>query len=378
MKTPLRIRRVLSRAPERLVWDYRRLRAHLHERPFRKPFERFTSALDWQGRILFVFFTSGLLHFLSKNLEFVPPNQPVALIGAALSEPEREWIRRNIPRPFHHIDEYVDDRVVWELLFATARGDFGWLDIDCFVQNPRIFTELFDFDPTVAVNCVWSYRTQGNHRMLCTHLVAVQHAVMMRVHTAVRVSPSVYSFEPMLRFPAYRHGYTRPPTRSQVQLITRLLPVNDDGRPIYPSGIPEKGQLPFFDTLIMYQLCAEALGYELRAIRSLQGTNTLEQHFSSEILHVNGVSYYHTWKHFSLRKFRHYHRLLLQFDYLLLRSQLERLPAGYGARLERMARELVELQVPLEDLGREVRELFLERGVSDQVLDREEWRFLRC
>jgi hypothetical protein len=371
-----RLHRALRRAPETLVWDYRRARAYFEERPHRVRFEEFVRGLPRRPRTLFMFFTTGLLHFVCKNLEFVPESEHVVLVGAALSESEREWIRGEIKRPFHHIDIHVDDRVVWEFLFATARADFGWLDVDCFVQNPRLFGDLFAFERDVAINCVWSYRTHGGHRMLCTHLLAVQHAVKMNLRNAgVSVSPSVYSFEPKRRS-AYRHSYTRRPSASHVRLIRTLLPANDEGRPAYPSQIPEKGHLAYFDTLTMYQLCAEAKGYRLHAVRDLQGTNTLERHFSDEVIHINAASYYRGFKNSGNAEYRQYHRMLLPFDYLLLRSLAGRLPRDYQARLEEMERDLVEVQIPREGLGRNVRAVFQARGVSDGVFAREAWQFL--
>jgi hypothetical protein len=199
--------------------------------------------------------------------------------------------------------------------------------------------------------------------------------VMRRVRAGVSVSPTVYSFEPMRRS-GYRHSYTRPPTRSQVRLIANLLPRNDEGRRMYPSLIPEKGHLAYFDTLTMYQLCAEGLGYRLHAVRDLQGTNTLERHFSDEVIHINAASYYRGFKKSGNPEYRKYYRLLLPFDYLLLRSQIEGLPHEYAARLADMEADLAELQVPARGLGAEVRALFRARGVSDPVFDRDAWRFL--
>jgi len=243
------------------------------------------------------------------------------------------------------------------------------------VQNPRLFPELFEFAPDVAVNCVWSYRSHGNHRILCTHLLAVQHAVMKRVRKGVSVSPTVYSFEPMRRS-GYRHSYTRPPTRSQVRLIRHLLPPDSEGRPLYPSLIPEKGHLAYFDTLTMYQLCAEGLGYRLHAVRDLQGTNTLERHYSDDVIHINAASYYRGFKQSNNLEYRKYYRLLLPFDYLLLRSQAARLPREYATRLADMEADLDDLELPRHGLGAAARALFRARGVSEPVFEREEWRFL--
>ena len=366
---------MIARAPERVAWDYRRLRAYLHERPARTRFERFIETLA-MPRTLFLFFTSGLLHFVCKNLEFVPASQPLVLIGAGLTAGEEAWIRRSIPRPFHHIDEHVDDRVVWEFLFETAGSDFGWLDVDCFVQNPALFTDLFTFDRDVALNCVWSYQARGNHRMLCTHLLAVQHAVMRRVRRRVSVSPSVYSFEPVPRA-GYKRGCARPPTRSQLRLIERVFPLDGKGRQSCPSWLPEKGFLPFFDTLTMYQLCAEGLGYRLHAVRDLQGTNTLERHFSDEVVHVNAASYYRDWKNGTDAEQRRY-RLLLTFDYLLIRSLIDRLPSEYVERMASTHAALIEVGIPIPELAERVRTVFRTRGVGAHVFERDEWRFLHA
>lgn len=366
----------LRRGPERLVWDYRLARAWLAERPHRRRFDAFVDRLPPHPRTMFMFFTTGLLHFVCKNLEFVPDTEQVVLIGAALSDSERHWIRTELKRPFHHIDVHVDDRVVWEFLFASARADFAWLDVDCFVQEPRLFTDLFAFERDVAMNCVWSYRTQGGHRILCTHLLAVQQAVLRDIRKAgVSISPSVYSFERKRRS-AYRHSYTRRPDAEHVRLIRPLLPADPLGRPLYPSAIPEKGHLAYFDTLTMYQLCAEGLGYRLHAVRDLQGTNTLERHFSDEVIHINAASYYRGFKHSRNADHRQYHRMLLPFDYLLLQSLAPALPGEYQTRLQEMEEDLAELQIPREGLGRAVRAVFEARGVDADVFTRKAWRFL--
>jgi hypothetical protein len=371
-----RFQDALRRGSTSLLWDYHRLRGRVSERAPLRAFERFMASLPARPRPLFMFFTSQLLHFAAKALEFLPRDQHVVLIGAALTPEERAWLDREVDRPFHHIDRYVDDRVVWDFLFATASTDFGWLDVDCFVQNPQLLPDLFAFERDAAINCVWSYRTRGGHRILCTHLVAINHDVLTRVRaTGIPTSPIVYSFEPKRRS-GYRHSYTRRPTRSQLRLIDGLLPSTDNGRPAYPSAIPEKGNLAYFDTLTMYQLCAEALGYRLRAVRDLQGTNTLDRHFSDEVVHINAASYYRGFKHAENPEYRPYFRMLLPFDYLLLRSQAARLPRLYATRLADMEADLAELGIPTAGLGAQVREVFRARGVSDRVFEQQAWRFL--
>jgi hypothetical protein len=376
MSTISRLQNALRRGSTSLLWDYHRLRGQVSERAPRRAFERFIASLPARPRPLFMFFTTQLLHFVAKTLEFLPRDQHVVLIGAALTQDERDWIDREIGRPFHHIDRYVDDRVVWDFLFTSAPGDFGWIDVDCFVQDPRLLPDLFAFERDAAINCVWSYRTHGGHRILCTHLVAINHEVLTRVRAlGIPTSPINYSFEPTRRS-GYRHSYTRRPTRSQVRLISGLLPINGNGRPLYPSAIPEKGNLAYFDTLTMYQLCAEGLGYRLQPLRDLQGTNTLERHFSDEVVHINAASYYRGFKHSQNPEYRPYYRMLLPFDYLLLRSQVAGLPRQYATRLADMETDLAELGIATAGLGRQVREVFRARGVSDRVFEREAWRFL--
>jgi hypothetical protein len=366
----------VRRLPERLVWAYRLRRAAVAERPHRERFARFYRTLPRRDRVLYIFFTEGLLHFLAKTLEFLPPTANVVLIGAALPEDERAWVTAETKRPFHHIATYVDDRVVWEFLFEVNTESFGWIDVDCFVQRAALLDDLFAFAPHTALTCVWSYRTHGGHRMLCTHLVGVHRAVLAGVRQAgPPISPTVYSFRPTRRS-AYRHSHARRLTRSHVRLIQPLLPAGENGLPRYPSDLPEKGHLAYFDTLTVYQLCAEGLGYRLQAVRDLHGTNTLDGHYSDEVIHVNAASYYRGFKHSANLTHRQYFRMLLPFDYLLMRAMAPRLPDSYRQRLLALEADLDDQSLPRTGLGRGIRRFFCERGVSPAVFDHPAWRFL--
>ena len=85
-----------------------------------------------------MFFTERLLHWVVNAERHVPRDVNLVLIGSALPDEEQRWLRENLDRPFHNIRLGVDDNTTWEFLFATNRQNFGYLDIDCFVLQPKV------------------------------------------------------------------------------------------------------------------------------------------------------------------------------------------------------------------------------------------------
>jgi len=105
-------------------------------------FQEFYQRLPRHEDVIFMFFTTDLLHWLRRALEFVPPEANVVLIGSQLKQEEIAWIASLTARPFHHIESRVDDNTVLDFIFQTTRHSFGWLHIDCFVLNPSLFQEM--------------------------------------------------------------------------------------------------------------------------------------------------------------------------------------------------------------------------------------------
>jgi hypothetical protein len=124
-------------------------------------FQRFYASLPDKQDIFYMFFTSGLLQWASRTLSFVPEDVNVVLLGSDLQRDEIAWIRENLPRSFHHIRLHVDDKIVWEFLFATNLHNFGWIDVDCFVLQPALFSEMKRIEPKIVANSVWSSRRRA-------------------------------------------------------------------------------------------------------------------------------------------------------------------------------------------------------------------------
>src|SRR5829696_1905568 len=151
------------------------------EREHLQAFRNFHAGLANRRNIVYMFFTSNLLHWLSRALSFVPEGVNVVLIGSDLGEDEQEWVLRKVRHPFHHIGSRVDDNAVLELVFATAEHDFAWLHIDCFVLNPALFDEMMSFGDGVAMNCIWVH--PGPVETMHSAFVAVRHSVLREIES---------------------------------------------------------------------------------------------------------------------------------------------------------------------------------------------------
>ena len=115
------------------------------EKPVRDAFTSFLAEaglLGTEDDILGLTFRSGSVHFAAKALEFVPPDLTVLLIGSYLSEAEVGFLSSAGRRVFT-FDQPFDNELVYEMLMDSTSGTFGWVDADCFVLNPAIWSELF-------------------------------------------------------------------------------------------------------------------------------------------------------------------------------------------------------------------------------------------
>src|SRR5215218_7246543 len=212
--------------PSRWRGLYLQARSRRIEREHREEFQRFYASLPQKKDILYMFFTSGLLHWVSRALSFVPENVNVVLVGSDLQEDELTWIQENVRRPFHHIRLRVDDRAVWEFLFETNVNNFGWLDIDCFIFEPRLFREIVQIDPGVVANTVWSFQAPGGADMLCTFFVFLNVEAIRAVASEIPISPNIYTYEPIRR-PASPYAFSSLLTPRHVELLSRVLPYSN-------------------------------------------------------------------------------------------------------------------------------------------------------
>jgi hypothetical protein len=297
-------------------------------------FREFYESLPEKENVFYMFFTSGLLHWVIRSSRLASQTANVVLIGSGLQPEELSWLERYSEQPFHHLIGPADDKTVWELLFRTNRYSFGWIDIDCFVLSPELLSEMMLIDERVVANCVWSLPRHGRH-ILSTYLLFLNAAAIREVIAQVPVTPCTYSYERTSNSRTVSDRYCRMLTPVLAERLGQILPVDDAGRPRY------LGEDNFFDTLHVYQLVAETLGYRLGRVRPLRHENT------DEVVHVGKVSYYEErWSGRDLPENQIVVRLLLQMEYLMLQDLCGRLPIHYELRRQRLAAKLGKLGVP--------------------------------
>ncbi len=300
-------------------------------------FQDFYRSLPDRRAPFFMFFTSGLLHWAAWSMRQVPPETNLVLLGSALDREELDWVERCLQRPFHHIELEVDDKTVWEFLFATNEHNFGWLDIDCFVLDPALFSALARIERDVLANCAFSFRSIGGLDVLLTYFLFLNVDVIRAVRAQVPVSPCTYTYgkSRAARIPAY--AWARTLTPELVERLARVLPCDPEGRPKFLT------ESRYFDTLQVYQLIANSLGYRLNNVRSL-GWEA-----SNEVMHLGKVSYYRTrWSDPDSPEKRRTYAWLLRAEYLALARIPADFPTRYVRLREELASELEQLGIPAD------------------------------
>lgn len=389
---PTPLRRLTAAASLELnrAWVYAStLPYKLRERRELEEFRRFYEELPHQRDVLYLFFSSSLLHWVGTVLRFLPESVNAVLIGSALTPAEVAWLRTSQPRPFHHIPLRVDDKTVWEFLFAVNRYNFGWLDIDCFVLEPAVFSEMTAMADDVCMSSAYSYDGHGGVRVVATHFVFVNARVRDAIRaTGVEVSPCTYSYVSDREGRHVPQATTRVPTRRQLALLRDQLPLDRSGRPVPPSMIKEKFFSPVFDTLVLYQFLAKALGHRVQFVRRVSSIAGTPESYSSELVHIAAASYFRTLKQYEDYRPPHlteadreqivtYYRLLLQFNFLLLSKRLSGLPAEYGDLHAELRAELRRLGIPEPAVAPTMRGFLQAMGTSgDAVFDHPGWRDL--
>jgi hypothetical protein len=329
-------------------------------------FQEFHARLPSRDRAIYMFFTTDLLHWLSRALKFVPADVNLVLVGSDLKAEETSWIERHAGRPFHHIRPRVDDVAVLDMIFATAEHDFGWLHVDCFVLNPSLCREMMDLPDDVAFNCIWSQAGTGGVETLHSAFVGVNHRVLQAVRArGIEVSPLPYHYQPgshLGRTMTDRKLYGKVPTAGQVELLRKILPAGAGGLPQYPGGSD------YFQLMVLYQLVANALGYRLHHVRRLvrDGAGTASN-YSNDIIHVNGVATYKRYKQAGPGGptiGNRFYPLLLQADHAILSLLTTDVPARYVELRRELEDELRQLGIPPAQTKQNLFGYLLQRGVS--------------
>jgi catechol 2,3-dioxygenase-like lactoylglutathione lyase family enzyme len=331
-----------------LDWEAQRVsrtEEHAHLREFAAFYQRVVRGLDAP---LFMFFTSGLLHWVSATLRRVPDDVPVVLVGSDLTSAELRWLHR-CGRPVHHVRIAIDDATMWDYLLETAERDFGWLDIDCLIMDRAILDDVRRLPSGAALNCVWTWDSGHGIDLACTHLLFVSVAAVAEVRQlAGRASANQYDYHGSARRFALRRCFMNCPTKREHELLARLLPLDDEGRAVYP------GDYDYFDTLVVFQLMARIVGRSVNAIRPLRRrlviptslTDDLPGNWpedaSDEVFHVFGVSYFnHYFHHPTIRM------LYLALEALAL-DQMPEPPEFYVRRAAAVSQELADDRINLD------------------------------
>jgi len=321
--------------------ERRRARA---EAPHLAAFRAFYNGLASKRDIVYLFFSGRLLHWVVKAASYVPADVNLVLLGSDLPADEVAWLREHVDRPFHHVELRIDDQIAWEFLFTVNRHSFGWLDSDCLVLDDRVWSALTDLDPRTSMNCVWSWDSGYGFPLANTFLLFVNVAAIRAVRAAnLGASPYSYDYDwQNLQVPG-RRCYSRRPARRHLDALRGLVPLDpDSGRPATPHG------MPYFDTMVMFQLLARSRGYPINRVRELEAFGHLrgrpvQDESSDELLHVGGVS-----KADPLAGFTgFFHDPATRLRYLIAESVVlaevaDRLPEYYRDRRERVTAALAE------------------------------------
>lgn len=346
--------------------------AHLEE------FRSFYEGLDEKRDIFYLFFSEKLLHWVQKSLSFVPDDVHLVLLGSQLPDAEIAWIETHVERPFHNIRLRIDDRIAWQFLFAVNRHNFGWLDSDCLVLNPQLFHQIADISERTSLNCTWTWDSGFGWSLANTFFLFVNAAAITEVRRrGADPDPCSHDYGWHRLLVPGRRCYSKRPTRGQLRLLRGLLPLDPHGRPATPHG------MPYYDTMVMFQLLARACGFDIGRVRSLTGFGhlrgqTIQDESSDELLHIGGGSRADALSEFTGFFHDTDTRLLyLIAEYVMLDGGAHRLPAYYEQRVgqitDALSRHGLDPRGALDLIRRHlVRDRGLSEDAADAVLRRQE------
>nr|WP_154958144.1 hypothetical protein [Paenibacillus xylanexedens] len=343
----------------RIKGIYYEFQAKLSERRHLKEFQKFYEGLRNKQKIIYMFFTSGMLHWMIKALDYVPTHVNMVLIGSGLKEDELKWLQQNIQRPFHHITRIVDDKTVWEFLFETNEYHFGWLDIDCFVFNPSLFEEITELEDNIYANCIWNWseKSKTDVRVGCTYFLFLNIHAIRAVKNKIEVSPCTYDYEGTIIGRKYGFGQrSKIPTNQQIRALRQVLHVDSKNRPIPPWQ-------KYFETLVIYQLLAQLQGYRLNLIRTFNGMPDADNYFSDEVIHVGNSTTYKdsvAWESFNTKDYE----LRLCLDWSIHNQSMSNLPNIYKLQQRSLAFELNKIGSSTKRVSTVIENFALERGIS--------------
>ncbi len=327
---------------------------------------RFYEGLADKDSIVYIFFSTNLLHWLSTTLDLAPRDYNIVLIGSGLREDETDWVRSRFEQPFLHLEEEIDLDMIWDILFSVNRRNFGWLDVDCFVMNPSIFDEMKRISEDQAINCVWTHAACGPTKR--PFHILESYFLFFNVEAIDRLRTSG-----LLPRPSASSANLR-----QIEMLKKLIPADEQDRDHFKTlgGGPFAHRLLNFEfaRLILYQLVANASGYKLNRVRFFTEIDSFNpyNYYSDEAIHpFPSIRYYDTLDWSTLEQQKR-----LAADYLLMIWMLEKLPPSYGARKDFLDGILDQSGLNADMMRAGIRHYLSMRGVTDKTFARREFGWL--
>jgi hypothetical protein len=353
-------------APLEVSW-HRRRNAQILAR-HRERFRQFYRELPGQQDLYFMFFSRGLLHWVTKSLSFVPDHVNLVLLGTDLPDDEQNWIRENLKRPFHNVGTRINDKIAWKFLFEVNEFNFGWLDIDCFVLNSDLFADMRTIAGQDSVNGTWWFDTDFGFELSATYFMFVNVQAIQALRAARIVhSPNCYADHIMSCPPFGQNYYNEPLTRRAKRQLLRVVPPDEAGNPRPPAYEDH------FATTVVPQLMARSLGFGARHVRNLRRHAWNHEGYeqaSDEIVHIGAVSYASALS----ENYRPINDPGMELRFLLADNVAlgdgSRLPASYGPKREFITAELARAgftPAAARDAARQ--HLISERGLSPHAAE---------
>lgn len=247
-----------------------------------RQFRAFYETLNVTHKIYYMFFTSGLLHWVNKSAFLVPSTIPLVLIGSHLTIDEKEWMKKYINRPTWFTDEMLTDNDMIEILLNTSDTDFGWIDIDCFILDPQVFLQMSTVAHDATLNCFWSFPCNHSKikglELLNTYLMFFNVKAYRDVNDHIKVRPHPYAYPGDKK----EHSDVLFLERAHIPYLQKYYATNQ-----YPKyGNIQFHSPAFFDSLLVYEIISMELGYRL-VHKSEQNPDF---YYSNKAIHIGAAN----------------------------------------------------------------------------------------
>lgn len=255
-----------------------------------------------------VFLTGNLIHVFDHFIRFQPPDLPMLVAVSDITLEELETMRSLTAAPIFGIEQRIDSKAMYELLFAVMEEPWAWVDVDCYVSDRSLYDSWSTLDGATPVAGPFLY---GPIPLCAAPLLYFDPAVHRRVEAELGepVSPSAYSFVPTEHGREMADARPHLITEGHRQALEQVLVFERPGIPYPQAGIcdvltdgHESRSLErsarraagldvdhvFFDGLMLYQLLAIVFGMRPAQLRRIPGSKVV----SPELVHTGGISYW--------------------------------------------------------------------------------------